>query len=82
MKLVRLLTCPLLYAVAQAALVLKALYDDDIVEEELITAWYDKANIGKVLGIDAAAAAAVREAAKPFVEWLKEAESDEDSDEE
>ena len=102
---------------------LKALYDDDIVEEELITAWYDKASIGKVryiiisfeeplvpclmllmvhqphlhqlwrlrlnrcnsltqvLGIDAAAAAAVRDAARPFVEWLKEAESDEDSDE-
>ena len=63
---------------AQAALVLKALYDEDIVEEELITGWYDKPAVGRSLGIDAGAAAAVREAAAPFVDWLKEAESDEE----
>lgn len=64
----------------QAALVLQALYDEDIVEEDLIVAWHAKPSAGKVLGVDASAAAAVREAAKPFVEWLEEAESDEESD--
>jgi translation initiation factor 5 len=62
--------------------VLQVLYDEDIVEEELIVAWHDKASAGKTLGIDADAAAAVRKAAAPFVEWLKEAESDDESDEE
>lgn len=67
----------------QAALVLKVLYEEDIVEEDLIVAWYDKAAAGRALGIEPEAAAAVRSAAKPFVEWLKEAESDdEDSDDE
>ncbi len=64
----------------QAALVLQALYEEDIVEEDLIMAWYDKPSAGKVLGVEPRAATAVREAAKPFVEWLEEAESDEDSE--
>ena len=59
---------------------LQALYEEDIVEEDLIVAWYGKPSAGKVLGVEPSAATAVREAAKPFVEWLEEAESDEDSD--
>ena len=50
---------------------LKALYDEDIVEEDMIIAWYNKPTAGKVLGIPAAAAKAVREAATKFVEWLQ-----------
>ncbi len=66
---------------AQAGLVLKALYDDDVVEEDIILAWHDKAGAGAVVGVSPAAGAAVREAARPFVEWLREAESDESDDE-
>ena len=59
---------------------LQALYDEDIVDEDLIVAWYDKPSAAQVLRLDASTAAAVRAAAKPFVEWLEEAESDEESD--
>ena len=65
----------------QVALALKALYEDDIVVEELIIAWHGKPSAGKVLGVPAPAAKAVRQAAAKFVEWLQEAESDEESDE-
>lgn len=65
----------------QVSLALQALYDDDIVDEALITAWYQKPTAGKVLGIPAPAAEAVRKAAAVFVKWLEDAEDEEDSDE-
>ena len=71
----------LLWGLLQVALALKALYEDDIVVEELIIAWHGKPSAGKVLGVPAPAAKAVRQAAAKFVEWLQEAESDEESDE-
>ena len=63
------------------ALVLKVLYDEDVVEEDIILAWHAKAGAGAVVGVAPAAGAAVREAAQPIVDWLREAESD-DSEEE
>lgn len=65
----------------ETPLVLKAMYDEDLVEEDLIVAWYNKKDAGAVLGVSSEAGAAVRSAAKPFVEWLEE-EEDGSSEEE
>lgn len=67
---------------AQAALVLKLFYDEDLVEEALIAAWHAKKSAGKVLGVSPEAAAAVRAATAPFIKWLEEADEDESDDEE
>ncbi|BDA48496.1 Eukaryotic translation initiation factor 5 [Coccomyxa sp. Obi] len=67
--------------IKEVAMVLKVFYDEDIVEEALIVGWYGRVDAAKVLGVDPSTAAAVRAVAKPLVEWLQEAESEEESDE-
>lgn len=61
--------------------VLKALYDNDIVAEEIILAWHSRPGTGKALGVLPADAEKVRKAAAPYIEWLEE-EAEEDSEEE
>lgn len=69
--------------VKECSQVLKVMYDLDLIEEELITAWYDRPAAGQqALGITADAARLVRDAAQPLVEWLKEAEDAEEEGEE
>jgi translation initiation factor 5 len=66
----------------EAALALKALYDADLAEEDIILAWHARSDAAKLLDVPAADAAAVRKAVAAVVEWLQEAESDEDDDSE
>eukprot|EP00249_Psilotum_nudum_P017339 c26270_g2_i1 orf=791-2155(-) len=61
----------------EVALVLKMLYDLDILEEEQILGWYDKVTANK---LDSGGLLA-RKNAKPFVEWLQNAEAESDKDE-
>lgn len=59
--------------------ILMTLYQEDIITEDVLTAWCNKA--GKKY-VDISTSRKVRQAAKPFLEWLENAESDEESDEE
>ena len=62
------------------ALALKALYDGDVVDEPALVAWYDAPAAARKFGVSPDGAKAVRKAAHAFVDWLRNAESDEDDD--
>lgn len=57
-------------AVKEVALVLKGLYDIDLLEEEFIVEWYEKGLKGSNKG------SPIWKNVKPFVEWLQSAESE------
>lgn len=57
-------------AVKEVALVLKALYDVDMLEEELIVEWYEKGSKSSNK------LSPIWKNVKPFVEWLQSAESE------
>ncbi|CAN6243050.1 unnamed protein product [Urochloa humidicola] len=61
-------------ALKEVPVVLKALYDGDVLEEETIVGWYNAA-------VAAGKNSQVVKNAKPFVEWLQSAESEEEDDE-
>ena len=61
-------------------IILQALYDADVLEEEAILKWASSPPEASWVTKDVAIAA--RKAAKPFADWLQNAESEEDSDEE
>jgi len=64
----------------KVAFILKAFYDEDIVEEDVLLAWGEKASKKYV---DKAKSKEIRKQAAPFLNWLKEAEeesSDEDEE--
>mmetsp|Transcript_1212 Transcript_1212/g.3391 ORF Transcript_1212/g.3391 Transcript_1212/m.3391 type:complete len:397 (+) Transcript_1212:334-1524(+) len=66
----------------ETPLVFKVLYDADAAEEEAVIKWFNNPKQAAALGVGEAAAAAVRKHATPFVKWLEEAESEEESSEE
>ncbi len=65
--------------ISQIPAILMGFYQEDLTTEEVLKAWCGKA--GKKY-VDIATSRKVRQAAKPFLEWLENAESDEESDDE
>ncbi|XVF71512.1 hypothetical protein PTKIN_Ptkin12aG0043600 [Pterospermum kingtungense] len=61
-------------ALKEIALVLKALYDADVVEEEYILQWYQTGLKGENKGSQ------IWKNAKPFIDWLQSAESESEED--
>ncbi|XP_022746693.1 probable eukaryotic translation initiation factor 5-1 [Durio zibethinus] len=57
-------------AAKEVALVLKVLYDNDILEEEFVMEWYQKGIAGSNKSCE------IWKNVKPFVEWLQNAESE------
>jgi len=64
----------------EAAFALKALYDEDLADEDIVLAWADRVDAAKALGVDAGGAKGVRQAVAPVVEWLREGEEDSDDE--
>lgn len=65
--------------IAKVPQILMTLYQNDVITEEVAKPWGSKASKKYV---DVAISRKVRKAAEPFLKWLDEAESDEDSDDE
>ncbi|KAJ5486575.1 hypothetical protein N7530_000875 [Penicillium desertorum] len=65
--------------VAQVPAILLGYYQNDLVSEETLKAWGAKTSKKYV---DISTSKKIHKAAKPFIEWLENAESDEESEEE
>ena len=65
--------------IPQVPKVLLAYYQEDLIEEEVLKAWGTKASKKYV---DLPTSKKVRKAAEPFLEWLENAESDEEDEDE
>lgn len=68
--------------IREVPLVLKMMFEEDIIDEAIIIAWYEKTSAAAVMGVTPEDATAIRDAGQPVVQWLEEAESETDSDEE
>ena len=65
--------------IAQVPKILMALYQEDVITEEVVKAWGSKASKKYV---DLSTSKRVRQAAEPFIKWLETAESDEEDESE
>lgn len=63
----------------KAVRILKALYDEDLLEEEVILQWGEKVSKKYV---SKEVCSQIHEKVAPFIKWLKEAEEEDSSEEE
>lgn len=66
----------------EIALLLKVLYDEEILEEEQILFWYDAVPAAANGSVAVSKGASVRKSARPFVDWLRSAEAESEEDDE
>jgi len=60
--------------------ILKTLYDEDVLEEEIILKWGADPKSAARFGVELETSQLVRKQVKPFLEWLATADDDSDSD--
>ena len=60
--------------------ILKVLYDEDVLEEEIILKWGADPKSAARFGVELETSQLVRKQVKPFLEWLATADDDSDSD--
>lgn len=65
----------------KVAIILKNLYDLDIIDEEVLITWHANLKVNKTY-VSKELSAEIRVKAEPFIKWLKEAEEEEEEDEE
>ena len=65
--------------IPQVPKILLAYYQEDLISEDVLKAWCPKASTRYV---ELSTSKKVRKAAEPFLQWLENAESDEDESEE
>eukprot|EP00210_Caulerpa_lentillifera_P006702 g6404.t1 len=61
--------------------ILNVLYNEDIIEEEVIIGWFSRPDAGQSLGISKDGAKALRNHCQPFIEYLQEEEEEEEDSE-
>ncbi|GFR43167.1 hypothetical protein Agub_g4216 [Astrephomene gubernaculifera] len=87
-QLAQLIAFEYLFAVAapgrisEAQYVLKMLYELDLVEEDVILAWAQKVEAGKLLAVPLEDGKSVRKAVDKVVQWLQQQDEDDEEDEE
>lgn len=60
--------------------ILKMMYEEDLIDDAIIVGWGEQDKIAKKHGVDAAAAAEVREICAPVLEWLQESDDEEEDE--
>jgi len=64
----------------KVAIVLKGLYDLDIIDEEVLIEWHSNSKVNKTY-VSKELSAEIHVKAEPFIKWLKEAEEEDEEDE-
>jgi len=63
----------------KVAIVLKTLYDLDIIDEEVLIEWHSNSKVNKTY-VSKELSAEIHVKAEPFIKWLKEAEEEDEED--
>jgi translation initiation factor 5 len=63
---------------AEMPFVLKMLYEEDLLNEDIIIAWGDAPAVSIKVGVDTASATKIRALSQKVLEWLKQSDDEEE----